>query len=439
MDADQKEAPKKTRLGLYMYTPMLGGAEVYFKDLLWNIDRDHYDIIVFHEPWQEFVDFLDFSHAPVTVSCPVKVKEIGGHFGAKELTDTTAPQQLGWTERHFIRLHALHKKISSSTLKAPGRFFYALLRYALMPVNFLRLYRAFRAHPIDVLQVVNGGYPGAQSAQVAAVAAKLAGCRWCVMSICNTPAPITFPAIVERLINRLVSRSFDQVAVPADFIGQRLLELGEFRHAQLKKIPYGVAEVEQYGVNNHPVNGLDDHPTPSIGMVASFLAHKGQRYFLEALARIHQQDQNLFRAILVGDGPTLESMRTMATELGLDELVEFTGYQPLKETLQIIAGLDIFVLSSEMEGMPYVILHAMSLGKPIIATRVGGIPDIIVDQKTGLIVPARDVDALSHALRYLLESPTKRQAMGAIARARYEEHFSLPRMIERHASLYQSR
>lgn len=424
---------KKIRLGLYMYTPMLGGAEMYFKDLIWNLDRERFDITVFYEPWQEFIDFLDLTHAPSLRVYPIKVKEVGGHFGAKELTNVNAPKHIGWGERQFIRLQTLHKRIPCSVLKIPGRIGYAVLQCALLPINSVNLFFAFQKHHIDILHVFNGGYPGAQSARLAAAAAKLTGCKYCIMSVCNTPAPPHFPKTLEQSFDYLVRRSFNIVLVPAEFIGDGLIKFHRFQNSQIKKIPYSVAEPEDYGAKA----SFQKKTILSIGMVASFLPHKGHRYFLEAFSKIHAQLPKI-RAILIGDGPTIGAMRALASKLKIDSFIDFKGHCPLKETLNIIREMDIFVLPSEMEGMPYVILHAMSLGKPVIATPVGAIPDIVASEKTGFIVPVGDISALAEAIIYLLNNPGLRDNMGKAARQRYLDYFTLKTMVLQHESLYQN-
>lgn len=300
----------------------------------------------------------------------------------------------------------------------------------------MRLLSAFHKHPINVLHVINGGYPGAQSAQLAALLAKRAGCQIALMSVCNTPVPYHFPKILELFLDRLVKKSFDVLIVPGDFIGKLLIDLRGFHPSQLKKIPEGVAAPEQYGARL-PTTHAQSTDTMTITMVAGFLAHKGHRFFLEAFAILHQEYPKL-KAVLIGDGPTLASMRALTEKLGISESIVFMGHLPLNETLKIMSATTIFVVSSEMEGMPLVILHAMSMGKPIVSTSVGDIPEVVLNNKTGLLVPAGDSGALANALRQLLTDPDRARTMGEAGLKRYHEHFTVKIIIECHASLYKT-
>lgn len=441
---------RKIRLGLFLYTPMIGGAEQYLKDLLFNIDRDHFEVTLFCEPWQEFIDFLDLPHCPPHQICYIKMREVGGHYGAKELTDTTASKQLPWWEKKLLDVISAQKRIGLPIFKIPGRIGRACMQYGFLALNNIRLRAAFRKNPIDVLHVLNGGYPGAQSAQIAGWLAKRAGCRVALMSVCNTPAAYHFPKTYEKFLDHLVKRYFDALIVPGDYIGKLLVDLRGFAPPQLKKIPEGVASPEQYGATL----SIKSIPSPSIGegqgegetqqikssaivMVAGFLPHKGHRVLLEALEQLRPEFPDLY-ATLIGDGPILADMRKLAAQLGVSNLITFAGFRPLSETLTTMASADIFVHPALMDGMPYVILHAMSLAKPVVATPVGGIPEAVIHEKTGLLVQPGDIGALAQSIRALLHNPEQIRAMGAAGRAHYEENYTVEAMVKRHAALYQN-
>ncbi|MBI2552408.1 glycosyltransferase family 4 protein [Candidatus Uhrbacteria bacterium] len=431
-------APRKIRLGLFIYTPMIGGAELYFKDLLWNLDREQFTVTLFCEPWDEFVSYLDLPHCPPVTICTIKMREVGGHYGAKELTDGAAPKQLRWSEKKLLRAITAQKKLRSPLLKIPGRIVRAFMHYGFMVSNTARLFAAFRKNPIDVLHVINGGYPGAQSAQLAAFVAKRAGCQRALMSVCNTPVPYHFPKTYERLLDRLVRRYFDAVIIAGDFIGKLLIDLRGFDRTLLKKIPEGVASPEEYGAALYgaPTQG-QRLENPTIAMVAGFLPHKGHRFLLEALALLRSEFPST-RATLIGDGPILGETRELANRLGVSDAVIFEGFRPLKEMLQIVNTADMLVHPSLMEGMPYVILHAMSLGKPVIATPVGSIPEVVLHEKTGFIIPVNNSVALANAIRGLLTNANRAKEMGTAGKKRYDENFTITVMVQRHTDLYKT-
>ncbi len=426
---------RRIRLGLYIFTPMLGGAEQYFKDLLWNLNREKFEVVVFCEAWNEFIDFLDLTNCPPVTLCPIKMWEVGGHYGAKELTDTNVPKQLQWWEPIYLRVVDAQKKISFPLLKTPGRLARAVMQYGFLIINSINLFFVFQQRRVDILHVFNGGYPGAQSAQSAGFIAKILGCRITLMSVCNTPVPYHFPKTLERLLDRLVKRFFNILIIPGDYLGKLLIELRDFQLSQFKKIPEGVASPEQYGIVPSAAPHKIHAEQFTIIMVAGFLPHKGHRFLLEALAQLHLTFSNL-RIILVGNGPLLEEIRRLTKKIGISQIITFTGSLPLKETLRTIDSADILVHPALMEGMPYVILHAMSLGKPVIATAIGGIPEVVLHEETGLLIPPGDSIALANALRRLLIDKTHIKRMGIEGKKRYTENFGIEIMVKNHTSLY---
>jgi glycosyltransferase involved in cell wall biosynthesis len=319
----------------------------------------------------------------------------------------------------------------------------AVVRHALLPVNVSRLGRALRATPLDVLHVVNGGYPGAVSAQAAVIAARRAGCRACVLTVANTPCRRGAPRSAERAVDALVRRSVDAVIVPSAALGRCLAARRGFAPGQMEVIPYGVRE--SYGAPPAPPGGPGPAAPgdrgaprdggPLVGMVAACLPHKGHRHLLEAVARLGPRVPGL-RLLLVGDGPTRDDVAAAVRALGLADRVTLLGFRPLPEVVRLIGRLDVLAHPSELEAMPYVILHAMSQGTPVVATDVGAVAEVVLAGRTGLVVPPRDVPALAGALETLATQPALARALGRAGRARYDAEFRLETMVARHDRLY---
>jgi glycosyltransferase involved in cell wall biosynthesis len=145
-------------------------------------------------------------------------------------------------------------------------------------------------------------------------------------------------------------------------------------------------------------------------------------------------------AFVVGYGAEEGRLKAMAKALGRvhgrsDGWIRFAGYQ--EDVWPWLAACDVFVLSSDWEGMPNAVLEAMGAGLPVVATAVGGTPDVVVDGVTGLLVPAADPAALAAVLERLIGDPGLRQRMGEAGRRRVEQRFSAQRMVERTQSLYE--
>jgi glycosyltransferase involved in cell wall biosynthesis len=127
--------------------------------------------------------------------------------------------------------------------------------------------------------------------------------------------------------------------------------------------------------------------------------------------------------ILVGDGELRGELEAQARRLGLAPHVRFAGWRD--NVAEVLALADVFVLPSESEGFGRVLVEAMAMGRPVVATNVGGIPDIVLDGETGLLVEPADPAALASAVGALLDEPARAARLGAAGRARAESTFSL--------------
>ena len=141
-----------------------------------------------------------------------------------------------------------------------------------------------------------------------------------------------------------------------------------------------------------------------------------------------------FAAVLVGDGPDRPAVTAELERLGLGDAVELAGER--HDVRELLAEADIFVLSTRSEGLPLSILEAMSAGLPVVASGVGGVPELVVDGETGLLVPPGDPSRLAAAIQRLLEDPALRDRLGAAGRARVAECFDLDRCRREHLALY---
>ena len=168
-----------------------------------------------------------------------------------------------------------------------------------------------------------------------------------------------------------------------------------------------------------------------VGFAARFVPDKGGDILLKALANVPETV-----AILLGDGEQKAVWQRLADNLGIRERVVFAGFR--SDIQNALNALDVFVLPSVYpEPCAAVVQQAMAMGKPVIGTRIGGTPEMIRENETGLLVPAGNAPALSDALRTVAGlTPRERGAMGARGRARVQAYFALGTMAERTESLY---
>jgi glycosyltransferase involved in cell wall biosynthesis len=176
------------------------------------------------------------------------------------------------------------------------------------------------------------------------------------------------------------------------------------------------------------------HHAPVIGNIAALVPHKGQRHLIEAAALVLRQVPDA-HVLMAGEGELRESLTHQIRERHLEKHVILTGFRP--DVLSLLKGFDLFVMSSVTEGLGTSILDAMACGKAVVATTAGGIPEVVVDGVTGLLVPPRDDQALAGAIVRLLRDDDLRGRMGAAGLERVRESFSAERMVSDTVAVYE--
>jgi glycosyltransferase involved in cell wall biosynthesis len=171
-----------------------------------------------------------------------------------------------------------------------------------------------------------------------------------------------------------------------------------------------------------------------VGAVGRLEPVKGFTYFMAAAQRI-SADAPRTRFVLAGDGSLAGELQRQRQRGALNGRMRFLGLR--HDVPELMAAFDVLVVPSLNEGMGRVILEAGAAGTPVVASRVGGIPDVVHDGVTGLLVPPRDDDAIAQAVLSLEQDPERAHAMGAAARAHVVPAFSLEQMVMRIEALYE--
>jgi glycosyltransferase involved in cell wall biosynthesis len=185
-------------------------------------------------------------------------------------------------------------------------------------------------------------------------------------------------------------------------------------------------------VNVHEAFWLP-HQAPVVGNVAALVPHKGQRYLIEAAHLVVQEVPDA-RFIVLGEGELREHLEKQVHEHHLEKHVLLPGFRT--DVLGCIKGFDLFVMSSVTEGLGTSLLDAMACGRPIVATRAGGIPEIVEDGINGTLVPPRDAATLAAAIVRALKDEGWRRRMGEAGLARVRERFTVDRMVSETAAVY---
>ena len=208
--------------------------------------------------------------------------------------------------------------------------------------------------------------------------------------------------------------------------------VGQCRHIAngIQVASYGKAAVARAEWRARLGFGADD---VLFACVARLKGVKNHRMLLDAFARMPAQNKRT-RLLLLGEGPLQASLESYAQSAGIADRAHFLGLRD--DVPDALAAADVFVLSSKWEGNPLSVMEAMAAGLPVVATRVGGIPELVEHGVHGMLVPAGDAGAMSHALALLADSPDLRQAWSAAARRRAVESFDIERMVDNYESLY---
>jgi glycosyltransferase involved in cell wall biosynthesis len=248
----------------------------------------------------------------------------------------------------------------------------------------------------------------------------------------NKPAPkyvvtrrMDYPEINNRYTRWLYNHCVDGIVVISKPIVKLLVDAG-VDPRRIRLIHSGI-DVSRFA---KPCRVRRSEP-PVVGCMAVLEERKGHRFLLEAMALLKARGLRL-RCVLAGDGPERSSLEKTALCSGLD--VEFRGF--VADTPAFLADIDVFVLPSLFEGLGVAALEAMAAGKPVVASGVGGLAELIEDGITGLLAPPRDAQALSEAIARLLQDAGLARALGQRAAAHVREHFAVERMAARNEAYY---
>jgi glycosyltransferase involved in cell wall biosynthesis len=233
----------------------------------------------------------------------------------------------------------------------------------------------------------------------------------------------------QQAIHSLALELATHVLVNSDAIAARLAGTRAARRGRLVVIHNGV-DLARFA----PVtNGSSGRAPVTVATLANLRPEKGLRQLVEAAAVVAQKAPRA-RFVIWGDGPLRGELDALIRERGLTGAVQMPG--PTRQPENALRGCDVFVLPSLSEASSNVVLEAMGTGLPVVATRVGGLPGLVEDESTGLLVPPDDVQALAQAIMRLLETPGLAASMGARGRVRALAEFSLERMSERVDTFY---
>lgn len=238
-----------------------------------------------------------------------------------------------------------------------------------------------------------------------------------------------------RFINPFIARSSHALVAISEATREALAEYEYMPPSKIQVIYNGIEPPSQNPDRERQIRA-ELQLTPDdivLGTVARLDPVKNQALLLTATRRLRDEGYPV-RLLLVGDGPEREKLEAQVRELSLEKSVVFTGFQ--KNPADYLGLMDVFLLPSFTEGTSMTLLEAMCLGVPVIASRVGGTPEIVEHEKTGFLFDSGDEDGLLKAVKTLLDDPEAQRQMTTSARKRFQQRFSARQMADQYQSLY---
>ena len=304
--------------------------------------------------------------------------------------------------------------------------------------NFIRLYTLFKTLQPDIIHINNGGYPGAITCRIAAICALCARVPHVVFTVHNIARPQR--GIVSRAVDYLVNRAVTIFTTPSHAARDALALQRGFDPRRIVPIPNTLSVNSAIATTQGRLRSEFNIPPNVIVVCAAGLLtlRKGYDVLIEAVR--DQQHALRSKRVLIfvfGDGEERGTVTNLIQLYNLDDMIFFPGHRA--DLVQYLADADIFVMPSRAdEDMPIVILEAMLLSKPIIASKVGGIPEEVTQDITGLLVEPDNSESLGAALLDLVCDEDARKRYGTAGNEKYNLEFNNTKVMNMFASLYHS-
>jgi glycosyltransferase involved in cell wall biosynthesis len=274
------------------------------------------------------------------------------------------------------------------------------------------------------------------------LAAKIAGVKIIIHSIHGLPFfeyQNRFLNYIYILCERFAALFTDRLISVCDAMARKAIAAGVAKEDKFTTIYSGI-ELNNYLNSDISIaekqKELNLHPdVPVVGNISRLFDLKGHNYLLEAASRVAEVFPET-KFLLVGDGILRERLIRQAEDLKIRDNIIFTGLVERKEIPKLISVMDVIVHTSLREGLPRVLPEALAMGKPVIAFKIDGMPEIIKDGENGYLIPPKDSRKLANSIIHLLQDKEKARRMGEAGRGIVNPAFELQVMVERISDVY---
>ena len=244
---------------------------------------------------------------------------------------------------------------------------------------------------------------------------------------------------LRKMLDRyLIAASADAFLAVSEADRVRMIELEGIDAAKVMYVPNGIPDPPSLPQVQDLRSELGIGPeAPLVGIVAVVRQQKAHEVLIESGAILSKEFPDL-AVVIIGDdeveGARIEALRAQAAQLGAPETFHFLGKRG--DVPRLIAELDLAVLTSDYEGSPLSVMEYMAAARPVVATDVGGVGDLVVSGETGYLVPPRDPAAFAEAMAWVLRDPAKARDMGEAGRRRQQAQYSLAATVSQIEALY---
>jgi len=299
-------------------------------------------------------------------------------------------------------------------------------------VKLYRLIRRQRPHIVHT-HTAKAGFLGRLAARLAGVPVVIHTYHGHILH--GYYGPLT--TAILRIMERILARITDCIIAVSEQVKTELVAYGVAPSGKIRVIPLGFdldpfLDCAVYGGEFRRELNLGDE-VPLVGIVGRIAPIKNHRLFLQAAALVSVKEPAT-RFVIVGDGILRSEVERQACALGIVDRVLFTGWR--RDLPRVYADLDVLALCSDNEGTPVSAIEAMAAGCPVVATRVGGLPDLITNGESGYLVPPADVEGLAAAILRVLHDPDTTDRMCRAARLSVQRRFTMKRLITDMEQLY---
>ncbi len=411
MSSDRRE------INFYSMTGGMGGSEVYLKNLLLSFDYKNYKAALICSPDDPF--FLqDTQLNPLIERGDITIK----FFGTASARGSEAGATAHAVEP-VIRKESLKQKVWRRIVPSSIKLLMGTWR------DTRKLVRYFKQNPVNILHVNDAG------AEPASIAARLAG----VPHIIGTLHVLPYNSMqdwVSCLIEFFSIRSMHVAIAVSEAAKKAWMQQTRVAGEHIKVVLNGM-DLSAFTGEYDVAAVRQELRIPPAAYVISVPARlhplKGHQYLFEAVSQIRSELPQII-VLITGDGVSRESLQKMVEGLGIGSMVRFLGHRA--DIARIMAASDLVVLPSLSETLGLVLAEAQAAGKAVIATNIGGIPEVVENGVTGMLIPPSDSPALARAIIQLVQNPAQCQEMGKKGRERVNNVFSTQRMVVQTLEIY---